>query len=389
MNAPPEEAEAHAKQSIKENRVYCGNLTYSTTYKDLLDYMKEAGEVAFAEIFVTPGGQSKGCGIVEYVERSSAERATQGLGEKTLLGRPVFIREDREAEARFGAAPVPGKIGAAFGEARPLGRPVGAGFGTPHTGPPVDYRQLFVGNLPYTATWQDMKDLFREAGAIIRADVATFPDGRPKGTGIVVFETHEDAKNAVATFNGYSWQDSILQVRPDRFAGGPSFRGGRGGFAPRGGFAGRGGFVGRGGFAGPPPPGRGGRYFTNDLYADYNGPEGVVGAPTGPSASLAPAVALEPSKQIMIRNLPWSTSNEDLVELFETTGQVVLAEILYEGTRSKGSGVVQFKEVEEAEQAGQKFTGYVYGGRPLDVQFNDRWHRFSDTAAQGTTGATA
>jgi len=63
--------------------------------------------------------------------------------------------------------------------------------------------------------------------------------------------------------------------------------------------------------------------------------------------------------------LPWSTSNEDLVELFETTGQVVLAEILYEGTRSKGSGVVQFKEVEEAEQAGQKFTGYVYGGRPL------------------------
>lgn len=42
-----------------------------------------------------------------------------------------------------------------------------------------------------------MKDLFREAGAIIRADVAMFPDGRPKGTGIVVFETHEDAKNAV------------------------------------------------------------------------------------------------------------------------------------------------------------------------------------------------
>jgi RNA recognition motif-containing protein len=42
-----------------------------------------------------------------------------------------------------------------------------------------------------------MKDLFREAGSIIRADVAMFPDGRPKGTGIVVFESHEDAKNAV------------------------------------------------------------------------------------------------------------------------------------------------------------------------------------------------
>ena len=77
----------------------------------------------------------------------------------------------------------------------------------------------------------------------------------------------------------------------------------------------------------------------------------------------------EPSQQIMVRNvshsiplcilarmtrfgqLPWSTANEDLVELFETTGQVELAEILFEGTRSKGCGVVQFAQVPEAETA--------------------------------------
>ena len=49
--------------------------------------------------------------------------------------------------------------------------------------------------------------------------------------------------------------------------------------------------------------------------------------------------------------LPWSTANEDLVELFETTGQVELAEILFEGTRSKGCGVVQFSQIPEAETA--------------------------------------
>ena len=49
--------------------------------------------------------------------------------------------------------------------------------------------------------------------------------------------------------------------------------------------------------------------------------------------------------------LPWSTANEDLVELFETTGQVELAEILFEGTRSRGCGVVQFGQVQEAETA--------------------------------------
>jgi hypothetical protein len=51
------------------------------------------------------------------------------------------------------------------------------------------------------------------------------------------------------------------------------------------------------------------------------------------------------------RQLPWSTANEDLVELFETTGQVELAEILFDGTRSKGCGVVQFAQVPEAETA--------------------------------------
>ena len=49
--------------------------------------------------------------------------------------------------------------------------------------------------------------------------------------------------------------------------------------------------------------------------------------------------------------MPWSTANEDLVELFETTGHVELAEILYDGTRSKGAGVVQFSQAEEAETA--------------------------------------
>ena len=59
--------------------------------------------------------------------------------------------------------------------------------------------------------------------------------------------------------------------------------------------------------------------------------------------------------------LPWSTANEDLVELFETTGQVELAEILFEGTRSKGCGVVQFGQIPEAETAiGETSPTYVF-----------------------------
>jgi len=139
------------------------------------------------------------------------------------------------------------------------------------------------------------------------------------------------------------------------------------------------------------------RSFNQDLYADYSGPDqaqssgfdradaGPPKVPFGPGGSGVGGGGLDaaPNQQIMVRNLPWSTANEDLVELFETTGQVEQAEILFEGTRSKGAGVVQFAQTAEAETAIAKFQGYMYGGRPLNVSFNDRWHGFSGTAAKG------
>jgi len=229
-------------------------------------------------------------------------------------------------------------------------------------------------------------------------------DGRPKGSGTVIFETPKDAQQAITMYHGYDWYGRHLEVREDRYAGLSGSRGSfpRGGL--RGGFRGglRGAPFGRGGFGRGGFQGGGGRDFSNqDLYADYNGPDqpgqgaysGGGGGFGGQNQSFGGGGGsggighgfpdAEPSQQIMVRNLPWSTANEDLVELFETTGQVNLAEILFEGTRSKGAGVVQFAQVPEAETAIAKFQGYMYGGRPLDVRFNDRWHTFTPTAAKG------
>jgi len=43
-----------------------------------------------------------------------------------------------------------------------------------------------------------LKDLFRNAGNIIRADINIGADGRPKGSGTVVFETVKDAQQAIS-----------------------------------------------------------------------------------------------------------------------------------------------------------------------------------------------
>lgn len=60
---------------------------------------------------------------------------------------------------------------------------------------------------------------------------------------------------------------------------------------------------------------RGGRNFTNDLYADYNGPDGSVVA-NGMGGPVVPAANVEPSVQIIVRNVStrsWSVpANTDV-----------------------------------------------------------------------------
>uniref|UniRef100_V5EU81 RRM domain-containing protein n=1 Tax=Kalmanozyma brasiliensis (strain GHG001) TaxID=1365824 RepID=V5EU81_KALBG len=79
-------------------------------------------------------------------------------------------------------------------------------------------RVLFVGNLPFHCQWQDLKDLFRAAGNIQRADVAIGPDGRSRGFGTVLFTSQEDAQNAVRLYHGYEYSGRTLKVHFDRFA---------------------------------------------------------------------------------------------------------------------------------------------------------------------------
>lgn len=123
-----------------------------------------------------------------------------------------------------------------------------------------------------------MTSLAAQQGSVIRADVHLGPDGRQKGSGIVAFDNAEDARNAIAQFNGYDWQGRPLEVREDRFANaGPGF-GARGGYGSRGGF-------GRGGY------GRGGGYgggFGRGGFGGYSGGPAMGGFDSSAAAPVPP-----------------------------------------------------------------------------------------------------
>jgi RNA recognition motif-containing protein len=106
--------------------------------------------------------------------------------------------------------------------------------------------RLYVGNLNFRTTGDELRDMFSQAGEVENATVVEDRDtGRSRGFGFVEMATAEGAAAAIEQFNGKEFGGRALTVnearpREDRGGGG-----GRGGFG--GGGGGRGGYGGGGG----------------------------------------------------------------------------------------------------------------------------------------------
>ena len=169
-----------------QTRVYVGNLHYHTSWQDLKDHFRAAGDVVSADVMMGGDGRSKGCGLVTFANARGARKAIDTLHDTELEGRLIFVREDRESETS--RAPARGGGGQC---------------------------KVFVGNLPHETTWQELKDIFRKAGDVVRADIPTDASGRSKGHGLVTFGTARDAAKAIQLFHECDLGGRTVEVRPD------------------------------------------------------------------------------------------------------------------------------------------------------------------------------
>jgi cold-inducible RNA-binding protein len=89
--------------------------------------------------------------------------------------------------------------------------------------------KLFVGNLSYQATEDDLRELFQQAGTVQSVRIVTDQfTGRPRGFGFVEMSTPEEANRAVEQLNGRVFRDRNLVVDQARSqAGGGPGGGGR------------------------------------------------------------------------------------------------------------------------------------------------------------------
>ena len=107
-------------------------------------------------------------------------------------------------------------------------------------------KRIYVGNLSYQTTENDLTNLFEQAGQVESVNIITDRDtGRSKGFGFVEMSS-EDADKAIAQFNGTEVNGRALTVnearpREERSGGGGRGFGGGGG-RNSGGRGGRGGY---------------------------------------------------------------------------------------------------------------------------------------------------
>jgi cold-inducible RNA-binding protein len=97
--------------------------------------------------------------------------------------------------------------------------------------------KLFVGNLSFNTTENDLQDLFQSCGSVTEVNLITDRmSGRSKGFAFVTMSSPEEAQNAVSTLNGKNVNGRDLNVsearpreeRPERSGGGGGYGGGGG-----------------------------------------------------------------------------------------------------------------------------------------------------------------
>ncbi|KAG0748775.1 hypothetical protein G6F57_005189 [Rhizopus arrhizus] len=296
--------------------VFIGNLPYETSWYQLKDFMRDAGHVVHADIVKCNNGRSKGCGIVEYRYPEDAKRAIHMLNDVRFMGRYVYVRYHR------------------------IGGRSERDVDTPKE-TPEDYSET----------------------------------RRSNGTGIVIFDDPSDARCAISKLNGYRLQGNTIEVMEERYrnmekeSSAPTTTVGTVVLDT----------------IKPPPPVLDSNYhhpspITNNETPTHHQPIHRYLDPVPPPPPMYPAPTLvggpaadlptHGHNQIYVNNLPFSTTWQDLIDLFRHVGPVIRSEIILVNGHPKGAGYVRFEDADTCQKAIERFNGYMYGGRPLDIKLD-------------------
>ena len=164
-------------------KIFIGGLPPDIEEKELAQRFAEFGEVVDCTVIRNPGNQSRGRGWIVMKHVRDAMCAVQALNRATWGNRTLVV-----------------------GLARERGR-------RPANGPANNHATVFVGNLPYAITEEDLEECFSQYGEVMRATVVKDRvTGRPRGFAFVELAEAAAAEQAARDLHGADWGGRVLTV---------------------------------------------------------------------------------------------------------------------------------------------------------------------------------
>ncbi|KAI8904334.1 hypothetical protein EDD86DRAFT_213142 [Gorgonomyces haynaldii] len=160
---------------LKSTSLFIGNLDFNVQWFELKSLLSLYGHTIKVNVFEDREGQSKGYAIALMASEEDALECIKNLDGYELCGRPMRIRmKGQQKEVK-----------------------------------------IYVGNLPYSMRWQDLKDLFRKRFHPQDVQVHLDPTGRSRGFGTLVL-SQEEARVAIDELDGTEVEGRQVTVRLDR-----------------------------------------------------------------------------------------------------------------------------------------------------------------------------
>eukprot|EP00927_Polykrikos_kofoidii_P031938 TRINITY_DN27349_c0_g1_i1.p1 TRINITY_DN27349_c0_g1~~TRINITY_DN27349_c0_g1_i1.p1 ORF type:complete len:610 (-),score=127.06 TRINITY_DN27349_c0_g1_i1:170-1969(-) len=304
------------------NGVFFKNLSAETSRGFLIKLFKQCGQVRSLDLWTGPDGQSKGMGVVTYASHEDAEEAIETLdGRVEVDGHILRVSVEDPAktdggkgkknEGGKGRLDGDGGNGKGFGAANAMiprkGEGVKGAEGKRKN------RRVFFRNLLYETTAGILLGQFKKIGYVVSLDLWKNSEGRSLGMGVVEFETHAQAREAIDEFDGI-----ILDGRPMLLE------------------------------------------FEEPVKSDGGKGKGKKKGNAGDGYG------------VFFKNALFETSVGFLLRLFRECGEVKSVDLWTSSDgRSKGMGVVKFTSARDAGEAVDTLDGVEVDGRRLKVTFED------------------
>ncbi|XP_076887410.1 uncharacterized protein LOC143537550 isoform X2 [Bidens hawaiensis] len=174
-------AEPEADPERDQRTVFAYQMPLKATEWDVYEFFSKAGKVRDVRLIMDRNSRrSKGVGYIEFYDAMSVPMAIAMSGQ-LLLGQPVMVKP---SEAEKNLVQSNASAGGAGGIAGPYG---------------AVERKLYVGNLHFNMTEQQLKEIFESFGPVELVQLPTdLETGQCKGFGFVQFSQLEHAKAAVS-----------------------------------------------------------------------------------------------------------------------------------------------------------------------------------------------